>query len=224
MICSFALTRAWAPFGGATVDQIEGRLLQWVTIIGGFTLGLGVISVLRINFRYIKQNHPDKIYKIAAVIAIVISGLPGVFPSPASEIGQKFYAHLPLWCAQLLGTQPGTIYDWFFNTMNAPMMATMFGTLAFYIASAAYRAFRARTPEATLLLIAALLVMFWRVPMGEELLRGISHDLPDLINTFLMRTINGSVQRAIIIGAALGAAAMSLRILLGIDRTYMGRS
>jgi len=33
-----------------------------------------------------------------------------------------------------------------------------------------------------------------------------------------------SVQRGILIGAALGAASMSLRIILGIERTYMGRS
>ncbi|HSG99430.1 MAG TPA: hypothetical protein VLB27_05235, partial [candidate division Zixibacteria bacterium] len=116
------------------------------------------------------------------------------------------------------------IVEWLFDTLDAPMMATMFATLAFYIASAAYRAFRARTADATLLLIAALLVMLWRVPMGEAALRGINEAIPDGINTFLMRGANAGVQRGIIIGAALGAASMSLRILLGIERTYLGKS
>ena len=104
------------------------------------------------------------------------------------------------------------------------MMATMFATLAFYIASAAFRAFRARTAEATLLLLTATLVMFWRVPIGEAFLNLLPGDLPTLINQFIMGGVNLAVQRGIIIGAALGAAALSLRIILGIERTYMGRS
>jgi hypothetical protein len=39
-----------------------------------------------------------------------------------------------------------------------------------------------------------------------------------------MGGVNVAVQRGIIIGAALGAAATSLRIMLGIERTYMGRT
>ncbi len=65
--------------------------------------------------------------------------------------------------------------------------------------------------------------MLWRVPMGEAFLRLFSDDLPQLINTYVMNGVNLAVQRGIIIGAALGAASMSLRIMLGIERTYMGK-
>jgi hypothetical protein len=102
-------------------------------------------------------------------------------------------------------------------------METMFAMLAFFIASAAYRAFRARNAEATLLLLTAVLVMLWRVPMGEAFLRLFSDSLPHYINMFVMNGFNVAVQRGIIIGAALGAASMSLRIMLGIERTYMGK-
>jgi hypothetical protein len=110
-----------------------------------------------------------------------------------------------------------------FFYMDYPMMATMFAMLAFYIASAAYRAFRARNPEATLLLLTATLVMLWRIPMGEALLRQFGESLPGYINTFIMNGANAAVQRGILIGAAMGAASMSLRIMLGIERTYMGK-
>ena len=103
------------------------------------------------------------------------------------------------------------------------MMATMFAMLAFYIASAAFRAFRARNAESTLLLVTAVLVMLWRIPMGEIVLKSIHESIPNLINTYIMNGANMAVQRGIIIGAALGAAAMSLRIMLGIERTYMGK-
>ena len=59
--------------------------------------------------------------------------------------------------------------------------------------------------------------------MGEVILEELPGDVPDLINTYVMNGANLAVQRGIIIGAALGASAMSLRIILGIERTYMGK-
>jgi len=103
-------------------------------------------------------------------------------------------------------------------------MSTMFAMLAFYIASAAFRAFRARNTEATMLLVTAVIVMLWRVPMGESLFASIHPDLPQGINNYVMGGINVAVQRGIIIGSAMGAATMGLRIMLGIERTYMGGS
>ena len=122
----------------------------------------------------------------------------------------------------LFGRAEGSIYDWLFQYQMSPMMATMFATLAFYIASAAYRAFRARSAEATLLLVTATLIMLWRIPMGEWFLNLFPGDIPYLLNTYIMSGINMAVQRGIIIGAALGAASMSLRIILGIERSYLG--
>jgi len=45
--------------------------------------------------------------------------------------------------------------------------------------------------------------------------------LPWLTN-WVMNVPNAAAQRGIIIGAALGAAAMSLRVLLGIERGHLG--
>ena len=150
--------------------------------------------------------------------------IPSILPKSQNTVGGKiFYAIFPTHWGSMMGTGPGSIYDWLFNYIDSPMMETMFAMLAFYIASAAYRAFRARNAEATLLLITATVVMLWRIPMGEAFLRLFSDSLPGYINMYVMNGFNVAVQRGIIIGAALGAASMSLRIILGIERTYMGK-
>lgn len=189
--------------------DIQDTLLQWTSIIGGFTLLLGVVSIVRVNWRPVVRRESGWYNKLALLLAVFATAIPSILPASWSPS---------------FGTGDGSIYDWFFNNVNAPMMATMFALLAFYIASAAFRAFRARNAEATLLLITAILVMLWRVPMGEYVIAAIHKDLPQAINHYVMGGVNVAVQRAIIIGAAMGAATMGLRIILGIERTYMGGS
>ena len=192
----------------SVIGRFEPEVLAWVTIVGGFTLLLGVVSIVRVNFGAVKRRKENWGYKLATLISIFAMAIPAILPAGWSP---------------LFGTGPDSIYDWLFNYLDAPMMSTMFAMLAFYIASAAFRAFRARNAEATLLLVTATLVMLWRVPMGEAFLKSIHESLPQYINTYIMGGANLAVQRGIIIGAALGAAAMSLRIMLGIERTYMGK-
>ncbi len=219
----FFLNRDFAMFFGVTPDDIKQEILIWVTIIGGFTLILGVVSILQVNLKSFSQKKPDRWYSLVTIISLLVMAIPGIFPGPETEVGKVLYTYLPSWIG-VYGSQNGIIVNWLFDHLDAPMMSTMFATLAFYIASAAYRAFRARTLEATLLLVAAVLVMFWRVPMGEAVLNMVSPEIPEWINMILMRGVNASVQRGIIIGAALGAASMSLRIILGIERIYLGKT
>ncbi|UCD63193.1 MAG: hypothetical protein JSW34_10630 [Candidatus Zixiibacteriota bacterium] len=190
------------------VGGLSQELLNWVIIVGGFTLLLGMVSIIRVNWAAVQRRKENWIYRLFTLIAIFAAAIPSLLP--------------PSW-SPLFGRAEGSIYDWLFVYLQAPMMATMFATLAFYIASAAYRAFRARSADATLLLITATLVMLWRVPMGEAFLNLFPGDVPNIINDYIMNGANLAVQRGIIIGAALGAASMSLRIILGIERTYMGK-
>ncbi len=190
------------------LGRMESEVLIWVTIVGGFTLLLGVVSIVRVNWQTVRAKKKGWVYNFFTLISVFIMAIPAMLPSSWSP---------------LFGDAEGSIYDWLFFHVDYPMMATMFAMLAFYIASAAYRAFRARNPEATLLLMTATLVMLWRIPMGEAFLRLFSDSLPQVINTFVMNGVNAAVQRGILIGAALGAASMSLRILLGIERMYMGK-
>jgi hypothetical protein len=116
--------------------------------------------------------------------------------------------------------RPGSLgqFKYMFENMVSPLQSTMFALLSFYVASAAYRAFRARNLDAGILLVAAIVVMLGRIPFGDMLSGGTMTPLSE----WLMTIPNAAAQRGIIIGAALGAASMSIRIILGIETTYLG--
>jgi hypothetical protein len=207
-LAGLVLVVAFFSSEGTIISSLSQEFKIWMTIVGGFTLLLGVVSIVRVNWTSVARRREGWLYKILTLVSVFAMAIPAILPSSWSP---------------LFGRATGSIYDWLFVYLDSPMMATMFATLAFYIASAAYRAFRARNAEATILLLTATVVMLWRVPMGEAFLNHLPGNIPDFLNTYVMNGANMAVQRGIIIGAALGAASMSLRIILGIERTYMGK-
>jgi len=111
----------------------------------------------------------------------------------------------------------GRFRTWIYDHVFAPCNATMFALLAFFVASAAFRAFRARNVEAALLLGSAIIVLLAQAPIG----RWLTTSLPHLSDWILDILSNGS-RRAIIMGAAVGAIATGLRVILGIERSHLG--
>jgi hypothetical protein len=115
------------------------------------------------------------------------------------------------------GKTEATSFGWLYDYVFVALQGTMFSLLAFFVASAAYRAFRARTPEATVLLLAAILVMWGRVPLGEYLVSGVGQ-----VAQWIMSVPNTAAQRGILIGVSLGGIATSIKIICGIERSYLG--
>jgi hypothetical protein len=111
----------------------------------------------------------------------------------------------------------GRVFVWIYDHVFDPCNSTMFALLAFFVASAAFRAFRARNAEAALLLAAAILVMLGRAPLG----RSISDVFPDF-GQWLIDIPNNAGRRAIMMGAAIGAIATALRVIVGLERSHLG--
>ncbi len=106
-----------------------------------------------------------------------------------------------------------------FDNVLISLHATTFSLLAFFIASAAYRSFRARNVMASLLLIAALVVMSRFNPYLEPLFG----EKVNRLSNWLMNVPNLAAQRAVIMGIGLGMVATALKVVLGIERNYMGK-
>ena len=60
----------------------------------------------------------------------------------------------------------GSYFQLLFQYVMSPLNSTMYALLAFYVASASYRAFRAKNTEATILLVAAFVILLGRTALG----------------------------------------------------------
>jgi len=107
---------------------------------------------------------------------------------------------------------------------SAAINATVFSLLAFYISSASYRAFRAHSVRATALLLAAIIMMLGRVPIGDKISFWTAWHIPSIstISQWILNSPNLAAKRAITLGVGLGSLLMTLKIILGIERTYLG--
>ena len=178
------------------VRDFYDDIQQWVIVIVGATYVLGVANLLRINMVQVSKRSPDWPYKI-----VLLAGLLGMMAIGFSE-GVAY-------------SNDGSKFQWMYNRVYSPMSATMFALLAFFIASAAFRAFRIRSFEALLLAIAAFILMIGRVPIGNAI-----HPAIPAAADWLMEVPQNAAKRGILIGAALGVMATGIRLILGMEKTY----
>lgn len=175
--------------------DIYNALTTWAIIISAFAYVLGIGSLFRRHLDRMRHRRQDWQYSIVTLVGFTVMVVLGL-----------------VW-----GQERGTPFFWAFNNIDVPLDATMFSLLAFFVASAAYRSFRARSTEATLLLLAAVVVMLGRVPIGEQISRTIPH-----ATEWIMSVPTVAAKRAIMLGVAIGSIATSLRIIVGIERQHLG--
>jgi cytochrome bd-type quinol oxidase subunit 2 len=169
---------------------------KWVRIVSAFALVLGVGSFVMYHTEKLRRRRAGWLYSIVALVAAAVSTVVGL-----------------AWGVK----QTSPLQNYIFTPLLVPLNSSMFAILAFYMASAAYRAFRARTKESALLLIAAFIVMLGMVPIGAA----IWGKLPDLAE-WILSVPNMAAKRAITFGVALGGIATALKVILGIERGWLG--
>jgi hypothetical protein len=247
-------------------DKAEGELSIFFAILAAFAMVLGAGNLMMIHTKKLSQFGKGWGYSAMTVLGFSVTLIIGVFKlgNPAGIRGAT--------------EEPGSWFQWIYDWVFSPLQATMFSLLAFFVASASYRAFRAKNREATMLLLAAFVILLGRTLVGvkvTELFPGIvevffggvlawlalsnyrakrtiiagtlgviaagliiwgvvgfaSHTfgdgghnvitIPSLV-TWIMTYPQLAGQRAIMIGICLGVISMSLRIILGVERSHLG--
>jgi hypothetical protein len=204
-----AFVQDYVPHPWSTAFRDE--MTTWTMVIGGFAMFLGLYSLSHMHVTRIRRQMPGWGYSIFVFIGAIGMIAAGIF----SDIFGPLAA----------GTKNEVdLFDWGYDNILIPCSATVFSILAFYMASAAFRTFRARNLAAGLLLAAAIIVMFGRVPVSEVVSGWLFNDrmvIPNLSKA-IMDYPNLAAKRGIMLGIALGVISQSMRILLGIERSYMG--
>lgn len=184
---------------------------DFVINITVWSLGLGIISLLIVHGRKLIKRMPGWHNSLAFFVALIAFSVVGIWTKSGNPDS----------------TAPDTvktIYNSLFFGLFNNLDAAMFSLLAFYIASAAYRAFRVRTVEAGLLMGAALIVMLGLVNFGVAMTSWIPTDSfwayfrMENMSSWIMNWINMPAYRAVIIGVGVGALAMGLRLWLSLER------
>jgi len=192
----FGVVMIFTQFSPHSFSQgVYKEVISWALIIGPFALVLATVTLIQTHTTRIRRRTEHWQYSLVVFAGLIIMVLIGIPFGPQNSI-----------------------FEWLYNNVQLPMDATMFSLLAFFIASAAYRAFRARTFEASLLLITALIVMMGNVPVGDLL----SNDTASKARQWILDNPNLSARRGIILGVSLGVISQSIRIILGIERSYLG--
>jgi len=198
-------------------SQIVGGLQNWFMIISGFAILLGTLSLLKMNFIKVSRKLTDWKFHVGTLCGFFVMIILGLLYGMQQQPG--IFGHGE-GIAAVIGTKP---FDYLYSNFLQHLITAMFSLLAFFIASAAYRAFIARSFESSLMLIVSVIVMLGNTSIGSWMTSSlpVGMQLPT-ISEFIMNYLNTAGQRAILIGAALGVVGSSLRIILGLERSWAG--
>lgn len=197
-------------------------------VLAAFMLGLGIFSILKIHGTKIAKQQRDWVFSLVLLASMFLMVIFGFWDFHIrSAVRTTDFDNPANWGAVNMAR------DFLFERLLQQMDAAMFSIIAFYILSAAYRAFRARSIEASILLGTALLVIvslmglvatFWDDSITKLAGDGAAKDF--VLNfriTDIAKWIRDTFQTPAItgikFGIGLGTLSMALRIWLGLERS-----
>lgn len=200
---SFLLVAVAGGFGSVVflsylipgMDAIQGPLIDWAVIVGTVALiFLGGLNVLAVHWRKVRHLQPGWVYSLFLWLGFGAMLATGLTAGPDGELISLLFKHVQF-----------------------PLQATIFSLLAFFVATAAYRAFRLRNLESLAFLLVAVIVLLGQIPgWGLDALR---ETLP-WAREWILSVMSLGGARGILLGVALGTIVVGVRLLIGIDRPY----
>lgn len=171
------------------LNGVGAAFREWAILLTAFALLLGLFNLLSVHLlRIIRRTESGAGYSAVVLLTFAIVTVIGlVFGLPSGPM------------------------DWIFNNLYVPLQGAFFALAAFFLATAAYRALRARNIETTWMLLAALVVLIGQIP-----LLGVLSDA----RAWVLAVPSEAGVRGILLGVALGTIATGLRLIVGMDRPH----
>ena len=201
----------------------------WFDVLAAIAFVLGGGNLLKVHLKKVSDGGRGWGYSLVVLVAFLATLAVGF-----GKIGVPPSAQFPTFAWSGHYREMGGPFWFLYQYAFQPLTATVFAMLAFYIASAAFRAFRAKNLEAILLLGTAFIILLGRTFAGVALTSWIDPDRwagfryftglrIENLTVYIMSVFNTAGNRAIMIGIALGIVSTSLKVLLGVDRSYLGK-
>ncbi len=178
------------------IQESSDLLISWAVVISGFSLGLGAVNLVQVHSNKIRTKASR--WPLSIWLLMVMGG--------TLAIG-------------IVKESSSPAYSFLFANVYSALGATVYSLHAFFLPAAAFRAFRISNLESALFLLSGLLVMLGQVGIGAVLWGQFP-----VIKNWIMNVPNASAMRGITITSALGLVSTALRIIVGLDRTYLGVS
>lgn len=171
-----------------------------VKVLGMFAIGVGVFNIFMVHTRRVVRLRKNWEYSIVLLLAFLI-----VFTSAILRwIGPTSSPDTPV-------QHIGDIFEFIITRVQVHMNSTIYSFLAFFVTSAALRAFRVRGAESAIMMVAAVVVLLSNAPETSVPVIAEVREWIDL-------NLNAAVFRALQFGMLLGSITVSLRTWLGIER------
>ena len=180
-----------------SVKDVFTIIKNWGVVLQAFALGLGAVNLFRVHGRRISRQTGDWYLSAWLLLALVL------FVAVGLGTGQF---------------EAGTQYQWIYNSLFLPIGATMYSSLAFYMAFGAYKVLRARNLDAFLLFITAIFVILGNTPIFPATVPTFFY-----IREWIFTAIVGGAYMGIRIGVGIGAVVIGIRTLIGMETGYLGR-
>jgi hypothetical protein len=204
-------TQSWGE--GATI---------WFNILAGVAFVLGGANLVKVQLESISARRPGWGYAVVTIVsflAMFLAGLLKIGVHPADQYATFRGAANTTRRIRCSACSTRT------SSRRSPRRCLRRSRSTWQAPRSAR--FRAKNLEAILLLGTAFIVL-----IGNTAIARLTYGLPDWLSFLrldtmvanLMKYVSTGTGRAITIGIAVGVAATSLRILLGIDRPYLSRN
>jgi hypothetical protein len=164
-------------------------------IVIAFALFIVVFNIAMAYGRKIARRETEWYYAVWTLVFFALYTVVGLLPPIATH----------------------EYFTWIYTNFHRTISSTMMGILAFSIVGGAIRAFRARTLEAVVLMIAYLFTLMYIAPIGE-----VIHPILPQVGQWFIDVPNTAGNRAILMCVAIGTIAMGLRQMVGLERAYLG--